>query len=520
MKVRRIHHVAYRCNDARETVDFYRDVLGMEFELAFAEDTVPSTGEQDPYMHVFLDAGMGNVLAFFELPHRAPMGRDPNTPPWVQHIAFEVESPDALADAKARLEAGGHEVLGPVDHGIFDSLYFFDPNGHRLELACNKGGERLRNRARAVAEDMLAEWTRTKRAPRHARWLHDGAGGGFARMTASRSRAAAREAQVSVLHDPDVPWFPRHVAELDRVAHHTLDAGSALPADHPGFGDPGYRRRRARIGRIALGHRHDAPFPVVRYTATETETWGRVYRRLAPLRRRHACRAYLAAFDALEEHCGFGPRSIPQGRDVSAFLKARTGFTLRPVAGLLRPRDFLNALAFRVFCSTQYVRHHSVPFYTPEPDVCHELLGHAPMFADAAFAELSQEIGLASLGASDADIERLARCYWYSVEFGLLREDGRRKAYGAGLLSSVSELERACAGGLGEDAFQPWNPACAAREPYPITALQPRYFVADSLRGATTALREFCASLPRRLHGCHEAVREGIPAERASRRSS
>ena len=173
MNVTRIHHVAYRCNDARETVEFYRDVLGMEFQLAFAEDRVPSTGEPDPYLHVFLDAGMGNVLAFFELPHRAPMDRDPNTPPWVQHIAFEVESLDALTASKARLEAAGLDVLGPVDHGIFDSIYFFDPNGHRLELACNKGGEHLRRRAHAVAEDMLAEWTKTKRAPRHARWLHD-----------------------------------------------------------------------------------------------------------------------------------------------------------------------------------------------------------------------------------------------------------------------------------------------------------------------------------------------------------
>ena len=100
--VRRIHHVAYRCRDARETVEFYRDVLGMAFTTAFAEDRVPSTNEPDPYMHVFLDAGMGNVLAFFELPTREPMGRDPNTPTWVQHIAFKVDSLQALEDAKAR----------------------------------------------------------------------------------------------------------------------------------------------------------------------------------------------------------------------------------------------------------------------------------------------------------------------------------------------------------------------------------------------------------------------------------
>ena len=173
MTPKRIHHVAYRCRDAKETVEFYRVHLGMAFQLAFAEDQVPSTGEAHPYMHVFLDAGMGNVLAFFELPDSPPMGKDPNTPEWVQHIAFEVDTRDQLDAAKERLEAAGLEVLGPVDHGIFDSIYFFDPNGHRLELACNKGGAAARARAHAVAETMLDEWTRTKRAPRHAAWLHE-----------------------------------------------------------------------------------------------------------------------------------------------------------------------------------------------------------------------------------------------------------------------------------------------------------------------------------------------------------
>ena len=177
MEIKRIHHVAYRCNDAKETVDFYRNVLGMRFELAFAEDKVPSTGARDPYMHVFLDAGMGNVLAFFELPGSPPMGKDPNTPDWVQHIAFEVASREELLAAKERLETAGLDVLGPVDHGIFDSIYFFDPNGHRLELTSNKGGEEPRARAHSVAEEMLEEWHRTKRAPRHAVWLHDGVEG-------------------------------------------------------------------------------------------------------------------------------------------------------------------------------------------------------------------------------------------------------------------------------------------------------------------------------------------------------
>ncbi len=173
MTLKRIHHVAYRCNDAKETVDFYRDVLSMEFKLAIAEDKVPSTGDPDPYMHVFLDAGMGNVLAFFELPNAPKMGRDQNTPEWVQHIAFEVESYEELTTAKAKLLSRGIDVVGPTNHGIFDSIYFFDPNGHRLELAANKGTDEQLAELKHVADAMLEEWSQTKKAPPHASWLHE-----------------------------------------------------------------------------------------------------------------------------------------------------------------------------------------------------------------------------------------------------------------------------------------------------------------------------------------------------------
>ncbi len=168
-----IHHVAYRCRDAKETVAFYQRTLGMAYTSAFAEDHVPSTGAYDPYMHVFLDAGGGNVLAFFELPGQPEMGRDPNTPTWVQHIALEVADLATLKAAKTHLEACGVEVLGITDHGVFKSLYFFDPNGHRIELACNTGTAEELAELRRVAPEMLEEWSQTKRAPRHAAWLHE-----------------------------------------------------------------------------------------------------------------------------------------------------------------------------------------------------------------------------------------------------------------------------------------------------------------------------------------------------------
>ena len=172
VKLRRIHHVAYRCKDAKATADWYAQVLGMEFTTAFAEDHVPSTGEYDPYMHIFLDCGGGNVLAFFELPNQREMGKDPNTPAWVQHIAFEVADLDALLAAKAHIEALGIDVVGPTFHGIFRSIYFFDPNGHRLELACNIGTVEQVAELKCVAPLMLQEWSETKKAPRHADWLH------------------------------------------------------------------------------------------------------------------------------------------------------------------------------------------------------------------------------------------------------------------------------------------------------------------------------------------------------------
>ena len=169
-----IHHVAYRCHDAKETVEWYGKHLDMGFVLAIAEDKVPSTGEDDPYMHVFLDAGGGNILAFFELPTRERMDRDRNTPEWVQHLAFNVADYDTLIATKERLEASGIDVVGPTHHTLFQSIYFFDPNGHRIELAASTNRADLEERLDGVKWEMLNEWAETKKAPQHARWMHDG----------------------------------------------------------------------------------------------------------------------------------------------------------------------------------------------------------------------------------------------------------------------------------------------------------------------------------------------------------
>lgn len=173
MAIQRIHHVAYRCKDAKQTVNWYRQHLGMEFVLAIAEDKVPSTHAPDPYMHVFLDAGGGNILAFFELPNSPAMGRDINTPDWVQHLALKVDSVAELEATKARLEAAGIAVVGITDHTIFKSIYFFDPNGHRIELAADTATPAMAKQLDEVKWQMLDEWAETRRAPKHAAWMHE-----------------------------------------------------------------------------------------------------------------------------------------------------------------------------------------------------------------------------------------------------------------------------------------------------------------------------------------------------------
>jgi len=307
---------------------------------------------------------------------------------------------------------------------------------------------------------------------------------------------------------PDsTPWFPRKMVDLDTFADKVLEMGEELDSDHPGAKDAVYRARRAEITKIAKTYKTGQPIPHVEYTAVENETWAAVFNKLTTMFPSHACREHQYVFPLLIQNCGYGPQQIPQLEVVSKFLKDCTGFTLRPVMGLLTSRDFLNGLAFRVFHSTQYIRHHSKPLYTPEPDVCHELLGHVPLFANPDFADFSQEIGLASLGASDEDIERLATIYWFTVEFGICRQGDQIRAYGAGLLSSFGELEYCLSD---KPEIRPFEPAKVAQQKYPITEYQPVYFVAESFKDAQMRVREFANSMDRPFSVRYNAYTESI----------
>lgn len=315
---------------------------------------------------------------------------------------------------------------------------------------------------------------------------------------------------VSVLESRKVPWFPRRARELDLVANQILDAGTDLESDHPGFSDPVYRARRAELSLNAKNYKHGFPIPRIDYTPEEIATWGAVYERLVPLVQAYGCAEHVRLLPLLQENCGYAANNIPQLGDISDFLKECTGFTIRPVAGLLSARNFLYGLAFRTFFSTQYLRHHSRPLYTPEPDLVHELMGHAPLFADQSFADFSQEIGLAAIGATDEQITKLARCYWFTVEFGLcLAEDGKtRKAFGAGLLSSFGELEysmglgRSPEAGVGPQTpeVREWDPFLAGEQEYPITTYQPVYYVAKSFTDAKTTMQHFSSAFARQFN--------------------
>jgi glyoxylase I family protein len=162
MIVKRLHHAAFRCRDARETVDFYVDVLGLKFSHAMGEDHVPSTGEYSPHIHLFLEMEDGSCIAFFEVPEDKGNMKDLEMPEWVQHFAFMVESVDVLLAEKERLEGLGIDVLGPCNHDDFIlSIYFFDPSGHRLELTVNTCGEDRHKVFESEAYDVLDLWSET-----------------------------------------------------------------------------------------------------------------------------------------------------------------------------------------------------------------------------------------------------------------------------------------------------------------------------------------------------------------------
>ena len=256
-----------------------------------------------------------------------------------------------------------------------------------------------------------------------------------------------------------------------------------LSADHPGFRDPAYRARRNRIAQLALSYQSGEEIPEAPYTPAEHQVWRAVWDALEPAHRSHACAEYKVSVRRL----AFAPDRIPQLREVNEKVQAISGFRLEPVAGLVEPRVFLESLASGTFLCTQYIRHHSTPLYTPEPDVVHEIVGHAVTLASTRLAELNRLFGKAVKRTSSLEaLNRLSRVYWFTIEFGVLRENGSLKAYGTGLLSSAGELEA-----MHNAELRPLDLEAASRHEYDPTHYQPVLFCADSFETMYDSLHEF-----------------------------
>jgi len=256
-----------------------------------------------------------------------------------------------------------------------------------------------------------------------------------------------------------------------------------LVAGHPGANDLDYLERRGEIAAAALAWERGTPAPVIEYTEPEQNVWRTVCRELAPKHEQLACRAYREAVGTLDL-----PRDrIPQVDEVSASLEPLTGFTYLPAAGLVPLAEFYGALADRKFHSTQYIRHPDAPLYTPEPDLIHEVIGHGNLLASPEFAELNQRAGRAARRCETKEaLKFLADVFWFTIEFGVLYEEGELRAYGAGILSSYGEIDE-----FRSMEIRPIDYLEMGTADYDITHYQPVLYAAEAMGQLVDSLGSF-----------------------------
>lgn len=246
-----------------------------------------------------------------------------------------------------------------------------------------------------------------------------------------------------------------------------------LSDDHPGFADPEYRARRNHIASLSTEWGADRPIPPVQYTEVENEVWATVCRELRAKHDRLACAEYqqaMVSFNLPADH-------VPQLSEVGDLLRPLTGFEYHPAPGLVPFEEFYGSLADGVFHSTQYLRHPSRPLYTPEPDLIHEVIGHGGMLASPKLAELNRRAGRAARRLETQEgRDFFAHVFWFTIEFGVLYEDGELRTYGAGLLSSYGEIEE-----FRSAEIRPLEIADMGVHEYDITKYQPILYAAESI---------------------------------------
>lgn len=291
------------------------------------------------------------------------------------------------------------------------------------------------------------------------------------------SRFSSRRLQRSDLNlqPSDVEYQPARLATFYKI-----------------YSDPGYLSARQVLNDTADAFKQGDEIPQVEYNEYDNRTWKAVWRSLEPLIEKNAAQPYLDQLHQLQDSGCWNSDRLPQARQIDQYMFKKTGFNLHPVSGLVNPRVFLAGLALRVCYYSLFVRHASMPSFCPEPDCIHQLIGHTPMLCDERFADVSQQFGIASLTASDEEIQQLMRVYWYCFEFGLCKQDGDMKAFGAALLSSQDELLRAFSANA---PLQPFDPSVASGRDYPITEHQSVYYYSPSMSEMMTSMLNYVKSM-------------------------
>jgi monomeric phenylalanine-4-hydroxylase len=298
--------------------------------------------------------------------------------------------------------------------------------------------------------------------------------------TASKTAEPAFEIENIHISEADLPEFKDMPFENINELH----------LDHPGANDTAYRERRDYIAGLSKKFRETGVITDVDYNEEEQAIWRHVATRLEEVHARRANKFYLKA----KKDLGISNDRIPQLTEMNRRLKELSNFRLAPIEGLVDTRAFLSWLSWRTMLSTQYIRHHSRPDYTPEPDIVHESIGHIPMFTNRDFADFSQFIGHGARISNDRQLEELGRLYWFTVEFGLVEEDGDVKAYGAGLLSSYGELEHAFSE---EVERRPFDLDEVINHDYSYSDMQPVLYVISSYAELKNVTRTYIENIAR-----------------------
>ena len=275
-----------------------------------------------------------------------------------------------------------------------------------------------------------------------------------------------------------------HMDSMDKINSEVRESEELdLPTNHPGLNDTAYLRRRRMFFYLAREHRlREIASPVLEYTPAEALLWRETYLELDELHHRCASSLFMEGKRAL----GLSSGEIPQLSRLEPHLSKTTGVRLVPAEGLLHGKIYFEYWAERIMPCTQFLRHHAQPQYTPEPDIIHDVIGHVPPLMNADYVQLIERIGTAARGASPEKLDRIVRFYWFSVEFGLVEEQGQLRILGAGILSSIQETKNVLAG---KPELRKFDVEEIINRTFDTTHLQPVLYVAPNLRTIVDAAR-------------------------------